>query len=134
MYDVVKDKLLSTIIINLHETQNGLPMGQGIFNYSSSWHQDSIIYGNPDYIQGAPQDFYNQGSSSSMFLDGHHLFLGENINAFINESRKRMDAQDIRMSIMETKFTKLDVILKTLENQTGQLALEMNEIPSRPLP
>ena len=69
-----------------------------------------------------------------MFLDGHHLSLGENINAFINESRKRMDAQDIRMSIMETKFTKLDVILKTLENQTGQLALEMNEIPSRPLP
>ena len=59
MYDVVKDELLSTIIINLHETQNGLPMGQGIFNYSSSWHQDSIIYGNPYYIQGAPQDYYN---------------------------------------------------------------------------
>ena len=74
-----------------------------------------------------------------MFLDeGHYLSLEENINAFINESRERMDAQDIRMSIMktnmETKFTNLDVILKTLENQTSQLALKMSEIPSRPLP
>ena len=34
---------------------------------------------------------------------------------------------------METKFTNLDTIVKTLENQIGQLALEMNEISSRPL-
>ena len=55
-----------------------------------------------------------------MFLDeGHHLSLEENINAFINESREKMDAQDIQMSIMETKSTNLDAILKTFKNQTG---------------
>ena len=43
-----------------------------------------------------------------------------------------MEAQDIQMSIMETKSTNLDAILKKLENQTRQLALKMNKISSRP--
>ena len=62
----MKDEILSAMQNQLaalttlvsHKAQNGLPMGQGIFNYSSSLHKGSFFYGNPNYIQGALQDFF----------------------------------------------------------------------------
>ena len=53
--------------------------------------------------------------------------LEDNINAFVNESRKRIDAYDKRFNCSETNCVDMGATIKILETQIGQLATAVQE-------
>ena len=54
---------------------------------------ENLSYGNSSNAQNAPLGFHNQRASSSNYQRKKKPpSLEENINAFVNESRKRMDS------------------------------------------
>ena len=53
------------------------------------------------------------------------------MNAFVNESRKMMDAYDKRFNNLETHYWNMEETIKTLEIQIGQLAIAIQEQSSR---
>ena len=62
-----------------------------------------------------------------MLLEKKASTLEDNMNAFVNESRKRMNAYDKRFNSLETHHVNMGATIKTLKTQIGQLAITIQE-------
>ena len=57
--------------------------------------------------------------------------LEDNLNDFVSESRKKMDAYDKHFNSFEIHCTNMGATIKTLETHIGQLAMTVKEQATR---
>ena len=90
---------------------------------------ENFSYSNPRKALNAPPSGF-QGQSSSdytMPVEKRASTLEDNLNAFVNESRKRMEAYDKHFNSLEIHCTNMGASIKTLETQIGQLTMAVKE-------
>ena len=66
-----------------------------------------------------------------MLVEKRASTLEDNLNVFVSESRKRMDAYDKRFNSLEIHCTNMGASIKALETQIGQLIMAVKEQATR---
>ena len=90
---------------------------------------ENFSYSNPRNALNAPPPGFQRQSSSDYNtpVEKRASTLEDNLNAFVIESRKRMDAYDKHFNSLEIHCTNMGASIKTLETQIGQLAMAVKE-------
>ena len=94
---------------------------------------ENFSYGNPRNTLNTPPPGFQEQSPLDYHtpVEKRASTLEDNLNAFVLESRKRMDAYDKRFNSLEIHCTNMGASIKTLETQIGQLAMAVKEQAAR---
>ena len=96
---------------------------------------ENFSYSNPrNALNAPPPGFQGQSSSDyTMPVEKRASSLEENLNAFVNESRKRMEAYGKCFNSLEIHCPNMGASIKTLKTQIEQLAMAVKEQATRSL-